>query len=97
MLDQEQNLEFKRVSLKNLDSTTGFKVAADSHGKMVANYLKQWTDGQAALPTDWFKQIENGRITNVQNIGLLVGRQLCKTCNRYRCSHTLFSGGVKEQ
>ena len=59
------NLECKRVSFKRLDSATGFRVGSRHQDKLVNNYLKEWTQGKAALPTDWFKQVENGRITNV--------------------------------
>ena len=65
--------------------------------KSVASYLHQWTKGKTVMPDDWHNQIPNGKITNVHNNGLIVGRKKCDQCMRYRCTHQQFAGGVVEQ
>jgi len=55
--------------------------------KSVASYLKEWTKGKAVLPDNWQNEIDNGRITNLHNNGLIVGRKPCDRCARYRCHH----------
>ena len=67
----------KCESIAGLTSKTQFRVKQlETHlDKSVANYLKEWTKGNAVIPTDWHMQIDNGKITNNHNNGLIVGRK----------------------
>lgn len=94
--------EMKSESIHALTSKTAFKFqmkpSSVSHtDKAVKQYLGQWACGKTALPQDWHSAIETGKITNNHNNGLIVGRKMCQVCNRYRCAHQQFSGGVNEQ
>ena len=96
------NQELKGQTIHSLNSKTDFKFqmkpSSISHtDKAVKQYLGQWAQGKTALPQDWHAAIDTGKITNNHNYGLIVGRKMCQMCNRYRCAHQQFSGGVNEQ
>ena len=86
------------MSIQSLNSKTGFLGKYNSHqDKTVKKYLEDWAKGKTVLAQDWSKQIENGKITNVQHNGFLVGRKQCAECQRYRCKHVQYSGGIRDQ
>jgi hypothetical protein len=104
LLDIKKDKLFERQSIRGLESKLNMRVNASRskpyvthHEKAVQSYLKEWTNGKAVIPSGWHHQIENGKLANNQNPGLIVGRKRCPRCERYRCHHVQFSGGVVDQ